>query len=151
VLGIDQGATLQIENGLLITGVDFAAAGDARLVLYDSDNISTLAGFGSRDVIDLATLQASALRFGNGTLFLYQDQVQVDTLAFAGTYTEADIRLLSDGHGGTDIDFAAAPADLASDAVPHRDIAAAGAAELRFASHANAATSFATIWQWSHW
>ncbi len=72
---------------------------------------STIAGFRTGDIIDLAKLDATALDFAGGTLTLSNGTTSLDELTFRGAYTAADFALSADGHGGTDVAFAAvAPA-----------------------------------------
>ena len=56
---------------------------------------------------------ATSLSYGAGMLTLYENYVQIDTLAFSGA-NGAAFRLTSDGHGGTDIMYQSSPYDAAA-------------------------------------
>jgi hypothetical protein len=106
---IDSGATVSAGNSLSVATVTFGAGGSETLSLGNPKHVTArLNGFGAGDVIDLRNLTATSLKFQDGTLSLERNNAVVDTLLFAGTYTAANFSLVSDGNGGTYIDFTAA-------------------------------------------
>jgi hypothetical protein len=107
---IDSGATLLAHAKLAVNTV-FASGGNETLALaHGTAATGMIAGFAATDIIDLRHLAATSLSFANGTLSVGNNGHIVDTLFFAGDYTQADFGLTSDGNNGTDIIFAnAAP------------------------------------------
>jgi autotransporter family porin len=107
---IDSGAALQIDSSGLLSNVVLAPGGQATLIVGNALTPSidvTLTGFGSGDIIDLKDLVASSADFSGGTLavpngpYPYTD----DILFFTGGITAANLKFISDRHGGTDVSF----------------------------------------------
>ncbi len=99
---------------------DFSSKADT-IVLGDAhDFAGTLAGFGSGDVIDLASMTDVSINGydGNsGVLHLTSTSTGDFSLSFVGNYTANSFVLADDGHGGTDIALNG-PSIFADDAVP---------------------------------
>ena len=104
-LAIGTGATLAVNGSIDAASIKFAAGGQETLQIGGGQITGVISGFAAGDVIDLAKLQISSLKFVGGTLSLGNDEA----LHFAGNYDAADFTLHADGHGGTDIAFAGAP------------------------------------------
>ncbi len=111
--------------------------GPASLILVTPTSFSdTIGSFGSGDVIDAEGLVANTLTYAGGTLTLELNGTALDQLTFAGSYDAADFSLTSDGHGGTDINFAGGGADrFAAGGVWHTHDASAPALPLLFTPH----------------
>jgi hypothetical protein len=113
VLPIDGGAVLVADSS--VSGVQLQFNGPANLILKDPTAVtSTISFFGTGDVIDVSGLNANTLTYSGGTLTLEHGSTVLDTLSIAGSYTAADFTLAPDGHGGTDISFAAGASEPAS-------------------------------------
>jgi hypothetical protein len=115
VLAMGNDATLALSGNISIATLSFGAGGNDILDMAKSTPLtSALSGFGSGDVIDLAGIQASSLKYAGQTLTLLGTNGSVvDTLTFDGKYTQADFALQA-VHGGTDLLFAGSesPADF---------------------------------------
>ena len=76
--------------------------------------VGAIGGFAAGDVIDLQAKHAASLTFVGNILTVFSGPFDgrgvLDTLIFAGNYTQADFSLTPDGQGGTDIVFAGAHA-----------------------------------------
>jgi hypothetical protein len=130
VLDIGQGARLTVNGALGTASVAFAAGGDGTLTLNVTGTVgSVFSGFGTGDIIDLPTIQASTLTFQHNTLTLLNaDGNVVDTLLFAKGLTQADFGLVPAGNGTEIVYTGTAPpaAHIASDGgFPVQDLAAA--------------------------
>ena len=113
---IDRGATVTASGTLAVAEVVFGPGGGAHLVLdAPSSALSTLAGFGTADTIDLVKLAANSDSFANGTLTLLQNGGKVDTIIFAGNYTVSNFLLKSDGHDGTIVKYVAGANSVSPD------------------------------------
>jgi hypothetical protein len=124
-LALAADATVLAGAGVSGVTIDFAANGT--LALAEPASVtSTISGFQSGDVVDLQKLIANTLTYSGGRLTLSDGSTVVDTLSFAGSYTQSDFSLQSDKHGGTDVLYAGTQApDFASTVL--RDEAGAGA------------------------
>ncbi len=117
-VNINSGAVLVADSS--VSGNQITFGGPASLILVDPKAFTgTIGSFGSGDVIDEKKVNATTLTYAGGTLTLEHGSTVLDTLTFSGSYTVADFSLSSDGHGGTDINFA-------SDATDRTESAAAG-------------------------
>jgi fibronectin-binding autotransporter adhesin len=139
---IGDNATLNAQQA--VAGPTVAFTGPGRLSIGDAKGFtSPITGFGTGDVVDLTHLKATSATFANNTLTLLNGTTTVGSLAFAGTFTSTNFSLTADGHGGTDLTFAASSAAdfaplLAITAQPE---AASALAETHARLHANPADS----------
>ena len=108
-LDIGAGAVLTLDGAVNIASIAFAAGSETLHLALPGQVTSVFDGFAAGDVIDLETLTATSLRYGHGTLTLFDGRAQVDTLHFAGALTSSDFGVVSDGHGGTDVVFETSP------------------------------------------
>ena len=105
-LDIATGATLQTGGAVNVTNFHFNQGSDETLyVARPAALSSTIAGFAASDEIDLKDITATTLSFTAGTLTLYDGNTAVDSLTFAGDYAQSDFMIMSDGQGGTDIQY----------------------------------------------
>jgi hypothetical protein len=117
MLNIGAGATLEFGATVALGGkVGFTGA-DGLLLLADAaDFRASVSGFGAGQTIDLRSIA-----FGSGETVTYSGGAGSGTLvvtsgaerariALIGQYMAANFHTASDGHGGTDITFAATPA-----------------------------------------
>ncbi len=90
----------------------FGSGGDETLQVGTlSQFTSLISGFGTGDVIELPSLEASSLSYSKGTLTLFDaSQNVVGTLTFAGKFSKADFTLKQYGKTGTELVFAGATA-----------------------------------------
>jgi hypothetical protein len=105
-IDIGADARLTLGGAVSIASIAFAAGGDASLHLNDPTKLtSVFSGFGSGDSIFLASIQAASLSYSGGVLTLFDaSHAVVDTLSFAGSYSQSDFGLQANG-GGTDVVF----------------------------------------------
>ncbi len=102
---INAHSILTAEDDLRVTHVTFLAGGRETLALASPGRASSLiAGFGATDTIDLINIIATG-SFTNGTLTLTASQGGRAALHFAGSYSNANFVIGSDGHAGTAITF----------------------------------------------
>jgi autotransporter family porin len=106
-LDIGNDATLSLNGTVSIATLNFGAGGNDTLNIAKSTPLtSALSGFGSGDIIDLAGIQATSLKYASQTLTLLgANGSVVDTLIFDGKYTQADFALQAI-KGGTELIFA---------------------------------------------
>ena len=109
---IAAGATLTLNNPLKLTGgLAFATGGtDVLSLAGPSGNTSAISGFSNGDTIDIRNTVVTADTYKAGTLTLKSGTTKLGTLKFTGSHTAANFTLSSDGHGGTDIIYAAGAA-----------------------------------------
>ena len=154
-VAIEHNATLAVNGSLGLGSLRFASgAGETLAISANGSVTSTITGFGSGDVIDVGR-PANALRYAAGTLTLLDGFTTVEQLHFAGAYTASDFILASDGHGGTDVTYAANPsgqllpdflsASIGSGPGATRDPAARDAGYL-LAGHGHAAAQWLLVW-----
>jgi hypothetical protein len=117
-LTIDAGATLQADSILSVGSVTFASGAGTLALMEPNSVTSTLAGFGTGDVIDLVNKMANTLTLTGNTLTVKENTMLVATLTFQGSYNINDFLLVPDGHNGTDITFDDAVLFL-PDMMPH--------------------------------
>jgi hypothetical protein len=110
---IGNNATLNAQQS--VAGPTIAFTGPGHLTIGDAKGFtSPITGFGTGDVVDLSHLKATSATFADNTLTLLNGTATVGSLAFAGTFTSSNFSLTADGHGGTNLTFAATPpADFA--------------------------------------
>lgn len=123
-LSVGRGADLRLEGAVSIASLLFAPGGHATLSLdVPTQLTSTISGFGSGDKVDLASINAASLSYSKGTLTLFDAGHNiVDTLGFAGSYTNADFALQSVSNG-TDLLYAGTAAETATLPTPHEPAA----------------------------
>lgn len=116
-IALGSGSNLTLNGAVSIAKVDLAT-GDTLHLGTPGQFTSTIAGFGSGDTVDVSGILAASLTYNAGTLTLLDAGGSVlDTLSFAGKYSQADFGLASDTNGGTDIIFAGK--EDAVSGVPH--------------------------------
>jgi hypothetical protein len=105
-LSMGSGTHLELGGPVSIATIQFTS-GTQNLQLDSTSSVtSTFAGFGTGDSIDLIFINATSLKYANGTLTLLDANGKaVDKLAFAGTYTANDFSLHSITNG-TEVDYA---------------------------------------------
>ena len=111
---IDSGAAVSITGSLVSTGgLTFASGGSDLLALGTAGKSTTrLTGFGSGDTIDIVKQALASVSWTQttgtaGALTLTGSSGAIGTLSLAGSFTQANFALKTDGAGGTDISFAA--------------------------------------------
>lgn len=139
---IGAGGTLSVHSSFSAGSVEFlAGAGEVLRMAANATVSSPISGFRAGDIIDIAK-PATSLSFIGQTLTLEYGAHSVATLTLEGSYSAADFVLGSDGHGGTDIGFAAAdrPALSPADPAGWHDLAkeAIGAVTAALLSHGHA-------------
>ncbi len=99
-IALNSDAYLALSSGTVsIASIVFGAGGGETLYFGAPASVSsTLSGFGTGDRIDLDNIQASSLKYADGTLTLLDaNNAIVDTLTFAGNYNTADFTLQREG------------------------------------------------------
>jgi hypothetical protein len=103
---IAAGSTLSLLGGAAATQtVDFLAGTGLLDVAQPTAMAAKLMGFGGADHIDLLNAAATSLTSANSTLTVKNGGATVASLHFAGSYTQSEFGLVSDGHGGSFINF----------------------------------------------
>jgi hypothetical protein len=156
-LTVGSGGTLSLDGAVSIATILFATGGQETLTLGTPTAVtSTFAGFGTGDQIDLIGLQATLLKYANGTLTLLNaNHTVIDTLTFSGDYTKADFALQADGNN-TELLYAGAPAHLpdflAGNAVEPEITGTTSSVSERFFSafHEQFAPNWADLQGWYH-
>ncbi len=101
-LSVATGATITLQAAV-DTGQTLALSPNAQAVLDDPRAFAgTIAGFGSGDVLDLASTDASSATWSNGVLTLDTASGAIQ-LNLAGTYASNAFAVQPDGLGGTDV------------------------------------------------
>lgn len=101
-LEIDPAGTLSLLDGATIgQTVDFLAATGSLDLTLPLDFKGTIERFGRSDQIDLVNTVSTSDSYANGVLTVDNDTTMVAALNFAGSYTQSNFMLASDGHGGT--------------------------------------------------
>jgi T5SS/PEP-CTERM-associated repeat protein len=115
-LAIDAGATLNV--GAVGSGENLVfGSGTAEVLQLTTPAAmgALITGFSPGDTIDLTTIPATGLTAtwsqtgASGSLSLMQGGTVLASLSLAGTYTQSDFSLTTDGSGGTDLLTSAAP------------------------------------------
>jgi hypothetical protein len=85
--------------------VDFLASTGLLDLTKPADFKGTIENFGASNQIDLLKTKETSFTFSNNILTVKDGTKTEATLHFAGTYTQSDFALASDGHSGTVITF----------------------------------------------
>ncbi len=76
------------------------------LGLADAAGVAAhITDFGTGDAIDLLGTTANKLSYANGALTVDNGTKKIATLQIKGSYTTANFKLASDGHGGSLISY----------------------------------------------
>jgi fibronectin-binding autotransporter adhesin len=86
--------------------VDFLAATGSLDLSVPLDFQGTITAFGNSNLIDLINTPETGFSYSGGVLSVQNGSATVASLHFAGSYTQANFVLGTDGHGGTNITFA---------------------------------------------
>jgi len=105
---IQSGATLQFMAAAAATQTIMFETGANTLTLGDAAGVAAhILDFAAGDAIDLLGSAATSLSYAGGVLTIDDGTKQIAKLAIRGTYTTANFKLASDGHGGSVIRYAA--------------------------------------------
>ena len=116
-LRIQAGATLVLGGSAVATQTTQFESGANTLVLGDAAHDMTyIHDFAAGDVIDLLSNPSTKLSYATGALTVLNGTTQVAKLQIKGSYSAANFKLGTDGHGGSQITYVATTAK--SDPVP---------------------------------
>ena len=105
---INSGATLQLLGAAAASQTIVFETGANRLSLADVAGLAAhILDFATSDTIDLLSSVATTLSYANGALTVDKGTTQIAKLAIKGSYTTANFKLASDGHGGSLISYVA--------------------------------------------
>ena len=105
---IQNGATLQLLGSAIPNQTIQFEAGANKLVLGDAAHVSShMQDFATGDAIDLLNDPATKLSYAAGALTVSNGSTLVAKLEVKGSYTTANFKLASDGHGGSLISYVA--------------------------------------------
>ena len=104
---IMSGATLQLSGPVAASQTIQFESGANRLALGDAGAVAAhITDFATGDAIDLLGDAATKLAYAGGALSVSNGSTLVAKLEIKGSYTTANFRLASDGHGGSVISYA---------------------------------------------
>ncbi len=106
---INSGASLQLGGSVASSQTIVFEAGAHTLSLADAAGVGArILDFAAGDAVDLLGSAATTLSYAGGALTVDDGSTKVAKLAIRGSYTSANFKLASDGHGGSLISYVAA-------------------------------------------
>jgi len=103
-VAISAGATLFSAKSLGEAGLAFTSGGGTLVLGAHAGVSSVVSGFGGGDTIDVQNTVLQKLTYSNGVLKLFDASgIQQLRLVLAGSYSQSNFVLSSDGNGGTNI------------------------------------------------
>lgn len=103
------GASLQLSGAVGASQTVMFESGANKLVLGDAAKVvGHITDFATGDAIDLLGDAATKLSYATGALTVFNGSTLVAKLEIKGSYTTANFKLASDGHGGSLIGYIAA-------------------------------------------
>ncbi len=107
-LHIEAGATLQLDSAVAASQSITFEKGAETLALADAhDMAAQFLDFASGDAIDLLAQAATGLSYAGGVLSVTDGTTKIAALHLKGSYSGVNFKLASDGHGGSQITYAA--------------------------------------------
>ena len=106
-INLANGTYLEL-NGPAVNTQKIAFFGTSELALTEAAHIgSKIVDFAAGDAIDLVNTTATKLSYAGGALTVSNGTTQVAKLEIKGSYTTANFKLATDGHGGEVISYIA--------------------------------------------